>query len=81
MRSLDSYSFKEPQPPHQVLQELRDVSTMAIEYFDDKIAPNLRKKELNAMTSPRGIGIFGNCCNEFLFFIILFFYFTFHINC
>lgn len=57
MRSLDS--LKEPQPPHQILQELRDVSTMAIEYFDDKIAPSLRKKEMLALTSSRGISVFG----------------------
>lgn len=26
-----------------VLQELRDISTMAIEYFDENIAPQLRR--------------------------------------
>lgn len=28
----------------QVLQELRDISSMAMEYFDEKIAPNLKIK-------------------------------------
>lgn len=56
MRSLDS--MREPLPSYQILQELRDVSTMAIEYFEDKIAPSLRKKEMLALTSSRGI-VFG----------------------
>ena len=29
--------------PHEVLQELRDISSMAIEHFDEKIANNLKK--------------------------------------
>jgi F-box protein 28 len=28
---------------HEILQELRDISSMAIEHFDEKIAPDLRK--------------------------------------
>lgn len=60
MRSLDVDANKEPQAPHQILQELRDVSTMAIEYFDEKIAPILRKKEMMALSNTRGIGVFGN---------------------
>lgn len=34
-----------PTPPraHEVLQELRDISSMAIEHFDDKVSPALRK--------------------------------------
>ena len=33
-----------PNPPraHELLQELRDISSMAMEHFDEKIAPNLR---------------------------------------
>jgi len=33
-----------PNPPraHELLQELRDLSSMAMEHFDEKIAPNLR---------------------------------------
>lgn len=60
MRSLDIDSSKEPQAPHQILQELRDVSTMAIEYFDEKIAPVLRKKEMMALSNTRGLSVFGN---------------------
>ncbi|XP_066303336.1 F-box only protein 28-like isoform X1 [Branchiostoma lanceolatum] len=35
-----------PAPPraHELLQELRDISSMAMEYFDDKIAPTLKSK-------------------------------------
>ncbi|XP_019620242.1 PREDICTED: F-box only protein 28-like [Branchiostoma belcheri] len=35
-----------PSPPraHELLQELRDISSMAMEYFDDKIAPTLKSK-------------------------------------
>lgn len=32
-----------PLRPHEVLQELRDISSMAIEHFDEKIANNLKK--------------------------------------
>lgn len=35
-----------PSPPrtHELLQELRDISSMAMEHFDEKIAPTLRDK-------------------------------------
>ncbi|WAR20145.1 FBX28-like protein [Mya arenaria] len=41
------------QPPrsHEFLQELRDISSMAMEHFDEKIAPNLKNK-LPAITLP-----------------------------
>lgn len=32
-----------PLRSHEVLQELRDISSMAIDHFDDKIAPQLKK--------------------------------------
>ncbi|XP_026317934.1 F-box only protein 28 isoform X2 [Hyposmocoma kahamanoa] len=35
---------KTPPRAHEVLQELRDISSMAIEHFDDKIAPAFRKR-------------------------------------
>ncbi|CAO1363088.1 unnamed protein product [Diamesa serratosioi] len=35
---------------HEVLQELRDISSMAIEHFDEKIVPHIKK---NLSTSPR----------------------------
>lgn len=65
MRSLDDIfsGCCEPQPPLQILQELRDVSTMAMEYFEDKIAPDLRKKEMAALTSQRTFTVF-NVSNE-----------------
>lgn len=34
---------KKPLRPHEVLQELRDISSMAIEHFDEKIATTLKK--------------------------------------
>jgi len=35
-----------PSPPraHELLQELRDISSMAMEHFDEKIVPNLRER-------------------------------------
>ncbi|XP_013178685.1 PREDICTED: F-box only protein 28 isoform X1 [Papilio xuthus] len=35
---------KSPPRAHEVLQELRDISSMAIEHFDDKISPAFRKR-------------------------------------
>ena len=64
MKSLDAYT--ECQPPHQILQELRDVSTMAIEHFDEKIAPILRDKELASLTSHRGTNFFGESYTEIM---------------
>ncbi len=45
-----------PNPPrvHELLQELRDISSMAMEYFEEKIAPSLKSKlsgSSNAMTA------------------------------
>ncbi|XP_053315625.1 F-box only protein 28 [Spea bombifrons] len=37
-------STRSPQRAHEVLQELRDISSMAMEYFDEKIVPLLKKK-------------------------------------
>lgn len=33
-----------PPKPHDVLQELRDISSMAMEHFDEKILPQLKEK-------------------------------------
>lgn len=40
------YVMKTPKPPrpHEILQELRDISSMAMEHFDEKIVPILKKK-------------------------------------
>lgn len=32
-----------PLRTHEVLQELRDISSMAIEHFEEKVAPTLKK--------------------------------------
>lgn len=45
-----------PQRAHEVLQELRDISSMAMEYFDEKIVPILKKKLPGADLSGRLIG-------------------------
>lgn len=62
MKALDTYT--ECQPPHQILQELRDVSTMAIEHFDEKIAPILKNRELASLTSHRVTNFFGKICKN-----------------
>ena len=33
-----------PPRPHEILQELRDISSMAMEHFDEKILPDLKMK-------------------------------------
>ncbi|XP_072165573.1 F-box only protein 28-like [Diadema setosum] len=35
---------KDPPRTHELLQELRDLSSMAMEHFDEKIVPDLKKK-------------------------------------
>ncbi|XP_059062739.1 F-box only protein 28 [Achroia grisella] len=37
-------TMKTPPRAHEVLQELRDISSMAIEHFDDKVSPAFRKR-------------------------------------
>ncbi|XP_028676747.1 F-box only protein 28 [Erpetoichthys calabaricus] len=49
-------STRSPQRAHEVLQELRDISSMAMEYFDEKIVPILKKKLPGADMSGRLIG-------------------------
>lgn len=34
---------KEPPRSHEVLMELRDISSMAMEHFEEKILPSLKK--------------------------------------
>lgn len=43
-------SVQSPIRAHEVLQELRDLSSMAMEYFDEKIAPGLKRHK---ETGPR----------------------------
>lgn len=40
-------SSKTPLRAHEVLQELRDISSMATDHFDDEIAPILKQRYLN----------------------------------
>lgn len=42
LRSISSTDVKTLRA-HEILQELRDISSMAIEHFDEKIAPDLKK--------------------------------------
>ncbi|TRY91600.1 hypothetical protein DNTS_021760 [Danionella cerebrum] len=49
-------STRAPQRAHEVLQELRDISSMAMEYFDEKIVPILKKRLPGAELSGRLIG-------------------------
>lgn len=44
-------STTKPLRPHEVLQELRDISSMAIEHFDEKIAVNCKTIKLSESTS------------------------------
>ncbi|CAH2061778.1 unnamed protein product, partial [Iphiclides podalirius] len=43
---------KTPPRAHEVLQELRDISSMAIEHFDDKISPDFRKRLQEGVAPP-----------------------------
>ncbi|KAG5668156.1 hypothetical protein PVAND_016108 [Polypedilum vanderplanki] len=36
---------------HEILQELRDISSMAIEHFDEKIVPDIRKNRISPMAN------------------------------
>lgn len=52
---------KEETPPrtHEILQELRDISSMAMEHFDERIAPSLKLH----MLPPRSLLGTGLVCN------------------
>lgn len=43
---------KEPPRTYEVLQELRDISSMAMEHFDEKIVPILIRKHQKASSTP-----------------------------
>ncbi|NXO01158.1 FBX28 protein, partial [Rhinopomastus cyanomelas] len=49
-------STRAPQRAHEVLQELRDISSMAMEYFDERIVPILKRKVPGSDVSGRLIG-------------------------
>ena len=50
MKMLHNVETPKTLKSHEVLQELRDISSMAIEHFDEKIVPHIKK---NLSTSPR----------------------------
>ncbi|XP_054942321.1 F-box only protein 28-like [Physeter macrocephalus] len=50
------HSTRAPQRAHEVLQELRDTSSMATEYFDEKIIPFLKRKLPGSDVSGRLMG-------------------------
>lgn len=50
MNMLQNVDTPKTLKAHEVLQELRDISSMAIEHFDEKIVPHIKK---NLSTSPR----------------------------
>lgn len=54
---LIKYDTK-PLRAHEVLQELRDISSMAIEHFDEKIANGLKKSYMSA--SPGRLSVAGS---------------------
>lgn len=43
-RSTEQPSTDQPPRAHEFLQELRDISSMAMEHFEEKIAPTLKTK-------------------------------------
>jgi len=58
MKKPDSSTSKEDNPPRafEILQELRDISSMAMEYFDDKIVPGLKVPSPMKYGSPFSMG-------------------------
>ena len=48
------FVMKTPKPPrpHEILQELRDISSMAMEHFDERVVPLLKKKMPGAVSVP-----------------------------
>ncbi|CAL1293537.1 unnamed protein product [Larinioides sclopetarius] len=52
-------SEQTPVRAHEVLQELRDLSSMAMEHFDEKISPAFRKRKESGPKIVTGISIFA----------------------
>lgn len=77
LRILNTLKYPQ-QPPraHEFLQELRDISSMAMEHFEEKIAPSLKTK-MPAVTLPYP---FSDCSSReqspgnVIDFILLFFF-------
>ncbi len=57
------YVMKTPKPPrpHEILQELRDISSMAMEHFDEKVVPILKKKMPGVVSVPTVVTTAGMC--------------------
>lgn len=47
-----------PLRAHEVLQELRDISSMAIDHFDEQIAPNLKKSFCEISSQKMGSSLY-----------------------
>lgn len=54
-----------PLRAHEVLQELRDISSMAIDHFDEKIAPILKKSFCDLSTQKFGSNFYQSKCTIF----------------
>lgn len=57
-------STTRPLRAHEVLQELRDISSMAIDHFDDKIAPTLKKSFCDMSTLKLNQSMFQSECPD-----------------
>lgn len=54
-----------PLRAHEVLQELRDISSMAIDHFDEQIAPFLKRTYCDLSSQKMGTSLYQsthNCC-------------------
>lgn len=49
LRAISSCSDPKNMRSHEILQELRDISSMAIEHFDERVVPDIKKLRPNAV--------------------------------
>lgn len=66
-----------PLRAHEVLQELRDISSMAIDHFDEKIAPILKKSFCDLSTQKFGSNFYQSTCKFVLCLLCFLYFFTF----
>lgn len=59
-------STTKPLRAHEVLQELRDISSMAIDHFDEKIAPVLKKSFCDISSQKFGSTIYQSKCLNYI---------------
>lgn len=57
MKIIDACEVKSLRA-HEILQELRDISSMAIEHFDEKIVPEIRKTSTSRDSMSNVCGVF-----------------------